>query len=145
MKHKKSFLGVGWKFPPSFDRKLGSVMLVSEEDDIRESLFILLSTKPGERIMTPEFGCNLHFVVFENIDASLMTEIRNVIEQAVLYFEPRITLEKINIVQDPADMSNLNIELIYTVRKTNTRSNMVYPFYIIEGTNVQHKPKTKSE
>ncbi|PIB35021.1 hypothetical protein BFP72_06245 [Reichenbachiella sp. 5M10] len=137
----KSFLGVGWKFPPEFEQRNGSVVLVSEEEDIRESLYILLSTIPGERVMMPEYGCNLKFVAFESLDSTLITRVQDVIERAILYFEPRIIIDEINVGQDDDDMGRLNIDLIYTIRRTNTRSNMVYPYYLIEGTDVRYKPK----
>lgn len=142
MSNKKSFLGIGWKFPPEFEQKQGSVVLVSEEEDIRESLFILLSTQPGERVMLPEYGCNLKSMSFEIIDLTLITEVKKLIQDAVLNFEPRITTEEVRVTQNPDDLGRLDIELIYIVRKTNNRSNMVYPYYIIEGTDVRYKPTT---
>ncbi|MTI22459.1 hypothetical protein E1176_15610 [Fulvivirga sp. RKSG066] len=144
MKHKKTFLGIGWKFPPTFDKKTGSVVLVSEEEDIRESLLILLTTKPGERIMLPDYGCDLTFSVFESIDSTLINEIKRKIEFSVLYYEPRIILDAINIEPGTENDGLLIIELVYTIRKTNKRSNMVYPYYIIEGTDVRFKPQTDS-
>jgi len=140
MKHRKTFLGVGWKFPPSFDKRFGSVMLVSEEEDIMESLQILLSTKPGERVMLPQYGCNLDAFLFRIIDSTLINEIREKIEYAILYFEPRIFINQIEIKPDPATEGLLLINLLYTIRKTNMRSNMVYPFYILEGNQVRYKP-----
>lgn len=111
--------------------------MVSEESDIRESLFILLSTKPGERIMHPEYGCNLRSLVFEVINETTLTQIKKAIEKAILYFEPRITLEQIEIEVTDQLEGKVNINLLYTIRKTNTRSNMVYPYYLIEGTEVK--------
>ncbi len=139
MKHKKTFLGVGWKFPPTFDKTSGSIMLVSEEEDIRESLFILLSTKPGERTMLPEYGCDLNKMIFESIDSSLITEMKGMIENAILYFEPRIILNEVDISQDKTNDGLLLIDVQYTVRKTNKRSNMVYPYYILEGNEARFR------
>ncbi|GAL86329.1 hypothetical protein MYP_3558 [Sporocytophaga myxococcoides] len=139
MKHKKTFLGVGWKFPPTFDKTSGSIMLVSEEEDIRESLFILLSTKPGERTMLPEYGCDLNKMIFESIDSSLITEMKGMIENAILYFEPRIILNEIDISQDKTNDGLLLIDVQYTIRKTNKRSNMVYPYYILEGNEARFR------
>jgi phage baseplate assembly protein W len=139
MRHKKTFLGVGWKFPPSFDRATGSIMLVSEEEDIRESLFILLSTKPGERVMLPEYGCDLHKMVFESVDSSMISQIKSMIENSILFFEPRIILDKIDIQSDRNTDGLLLIDVHYTIRKTNKRSNMVYPYYIIEGNEARFR------
>lgn len=140
MKQKKTFLGVGWKFPPSFDRSTGSIILVSEEEDIEESLYILLSTKPGERIMLPEYGCDLHQMVFEAIDATLITQMQSLIKNAILNFEPRIILENIDIRPDENTDGLLLINVSYKVRKTNKRSNMVYPYYILEGNDARFRP-----
>lgn len=132
----KKFLGLGWSFPPEFHKHADmlGVKMVEEEEDIRESLKILLSTRPGERIMQPSYGCGLHAMVFETVDESTITEITDIIERAVLFFEPRITLEHIDVSMEDAYNGQLKIQLNYTVRKTNSRSNVVYPFYYIEGT-----------
>ena len=135
----KAFLGVGWSFPPEFlkrGRAVG-VKMVTEEEDIRESLGILLSTRPGERVMHPTYGCGLHAMVFETINESTVTEIKDLIERAILFFEPRITLEDIEVYTEDALDGTLKIQLNYTVRKTNTRSNVVYPFYYLEGSQVR--------
>lgn len=132
----KSFLGSGWSFPPEFDKRSRSVRMVSGEEDINESLRILMATKPDERIMQPTYGCGLRSLIFENIDSSSKTRIRDAIKRAVLFFEPRIDLEDIEIDAERAYEGMLYIKLIYTVRATNSRSNLVYPFYFMEGTNI---------
>lgn len=135
----KSFLGIGWGFPPEFHKHANAigVKMVAEEEDIGESLRILLSTVPGERIMQPGYGCGLHAMVFETINESTITELKDIIERAVLFFEPRITLESVDIDTDESLEGRLKIQLNYTVRKTNTRSNIVYPFYYLEGSQVR--------
>jgi uncharacterized protein len=130
-----SFLGTGWGFPPEFSTRTRAVRMVSDDDDIRESLRILLSTNPGERVMWPAFGCGLRAKVFEPLSEGMLTEIRDLVERAVLFFEPRITLESVNVTVRDALEGMLDINLFYTVRTTNTRSNMVYPFYFLEATN----------
>lgn len=137
MESDKSFLGRGWAFPPRFDIKSGSTRMVAAEDDIEESLRILLSTFPGERVMRPQYGCDLRVHVFKGITETTMTAIRESIRKAVLHFEPRITLEDIEIDTEDAYEGLLRINLIYTVRTTNTRSNLVFPFYFLEATNAQ--------
>lgn len=135
----KAFLGIGWGFPPEFHKHPVSpgVKMVSEEDDIQESLSILLSTMPGERVMQPAYGCGLNAMVFETITESSITEIKDVIERAVLFFETRITLNSIVVNTEDSINGHLHIQLKYTVRKTNTRSNIVYPFYYLEGNLVR--------
>lgn len=131
-----SFLGTGWSFPPRFEKQTKKVTMVSEEDDIRESLIILLSTRPGERVMNPLYGCNLDDLIFAPLNLTLKTYVANLIETAILYFEPRIDLEKVQISENNDLEGELLLELDYKIRSTNTRRNLVYPFYRGEGTDV---------
>ena len=133
----RSFLGRGWGFPPRFDRISGSVEMVSANLDIRESLLILFSTIPGERVMLPEFGCDLHAYVFAGADNTTLAHIKSLIGDAVLFFEPRIKLEDIQLDTERMPEGELQIILDYTVLTTNSRSNMVIPYYLTEGTNVR--------
>jgi phage baseplate assembly protein W len=132
------FLGTGWAFPPAFDWRTKEAVLVSEVEDIEQSLHILLSTVPGERVMQPAYGCGIKRMVFENINDSTITEIKDIVSKAVLFFEVRITLHEIEV--DLADLMDglVRLKLDYTVRTTNTRTNMVYPLYLREGTNLRH-------
>ena len=131
------FLGTGWAFPPSFDWRSKEAVLVSQVQDIEQSLRILLSTVPGERVMQPAYGCGIKRMVFENVNESTVTEIKDIVAKAVLFFEVRITLHEIDI--DLTDIASgvLRLKLDYTVRTTNTRTNMVYPLYLREGTNLR--------
>ncbi|MCB1947899.1 GPW/gp25 family protein [Nitrosomonas sp.] len=135
----KSFLGTGWAFPPQFSQN-GTVKRVTAEDDIRESLYILLSTNPGERTMQPTYGCGLKAHVFEEIDEAEITVITDLIRRAILFFEPRIIVERIDVdTENENDRLNglIKIQITYIVRSTNNRHNIVYPFYFTEGTNVR--------
>jgi len=133
------FLGTGWSFPPAFNKNSDAmgVVMVSHEQDINESLCILLGTSPGERVMSPAYGCGLKKVVFENFDASVATALKDTIARAILFFEPRITLENIEVDSSDVYQGCIRFCLDYTVRSTNNRSNIVYPFYFEEGTNVR--------
>jgi len=111
--------------------------MVSEEDDIRESLRILLSTTPGERIMYPEYGCGLNALMFEQMNESAVTAMKDAIDRAVLFFEPRISLNDIEVDDSALHDGLVKLTLKYTVRTTNSRSNMVYPFYFLEGTDIR--------
>jgi len=141
MKHKKTFLGIGWKFPPEFDRQSKSVTLVSEEQDIKESLFILMSTRPGERVLQPEYGCDLSVLNFESINEGLINRASEIIHDAVLHFEPRITLDDVSVSTKNMYDGVLEISLEYSIRKTNKRNNIVYPYYLLEGTDVMNMPE----
>ena len=136
MKEDKAFLGRGWSFPPTFQPSTGEVAMSEAEYDIRESLRILLTTRIGERIMHPTYGCNLDDYVFENINQTFRTFIFDLVETAILYFEPRVDLENVWVRQDNVLEGILEIEVEYTVRSTNSRSNIVFPFYKTEGNNI---------
>jgi uncharacterized protein len=135
-KKDKSFLGKGWAFPPGFSLESKTSLTVSDEQDIQESLIILLSTRLGERIMQPQYGCDLHSIVFEKADKSTITFLRDSIESAILYHEPRIRLLDIRVSPAPDQDEQILIDIIYLVRATNTRSNLVYPYYLTEATDL---------
>ncbi|WP_202427495.1 GPW/gp25 family protein [Duganella margarita] len=131
-----SFLGTGWSFPPQFSRR-GTVHMVSAHEDIRDSLRILLGTTPGERVMQPSFGCGLKSQVYEEINESTLTILKDVIRRAILFFEPRVVLNHILDDSSMAIEGRIDFNIHYTVISTNTRHNIVYPFYLREGTDVQ--------
>jgi phage baseplate assembly protein W len=127
-----SFLGTGWGFPPTFSRATRSVGTARDEEDIRQSLQVLLGTRVGERVMQPRYGCNLDRLVFEPIDTGLRTYLADLIRTAILYFEPRIILDDVTIEGDePGGQVIVSIE--FTIAATNTRHNLVYPFYRSES------------
>ncbi|MCP4694690.1 MAG: GPW/gp25 family protein [Desulfobacterales bacterium] len=128
-----SFLGRGWGFPPAFDRRNARVETASEEEDVFQSLRILLSTDIGERVMRPDYGCDLNRFLFGAVDQGMLTRIKNMISDAILYHEPRVTLDEIDISENESMAGLLLIRIDYTIRTTNSRFNMVYPFYINEA------------
>jgi uncharacterized protein len=128
-----AFLGKGWSFPPSFSPNGRDVMVVSDQEDIQKSLIILLNTARGERIMREDFGCDLQGFMFEEISQSLVNSITQLITDAVLYYEPRIKLNNVNVDESEQNLGVVLITLDYTVKNTNSRFNMVYPFYINEA------------
>lgn len=128
------FLGTGWAFPPAFDPRTREAVMVTQQQDVEESLRILLSTSPGERVMHPTYGCGLQRMVFENMDESRLTEIRSLVERAVLFFEPRVILHEVRVNTDELFEGILRLRLDYSIRTTNTRHNLVYPLYLAEGT-----------
>ena len=127
-----SILGTGWSFPPTFDKDLGSVDLVSDLEDIKQSLDILLSTSLGERVMQPKYGCNLNDYIFESLSSSMIGFLKDRVETAILFYEPRIVVEKIEVTE--AGSSDLwegrfTISVSYTIPGTNSRFNYVYDYY----------------
>jgi phage baseplate assembly protein W len=136
MELTRPFLGRGWSFPTEFDRQAKGVVMLEEEVDIQSSLHILLSTRLGERVMLPGYGCNMDSLVFEAMNLTLLTYMKDLVENAILYHEPRIELDKVVIDNTQQNEGLLLIEIKYVVRTTNSRYNYVYPFYLNEGTNL---------
>ena len=132
-----SFLGTGWSFPPTFDAASNNVIMTSDEADIQLSLQILLATRKGERIMLPDYGCNLNEMLFEPITTTFKTYISEMIRTAILFYESRIDLNSVKIDDSREIEGVIAIVLDYTVRTTNSRFNFVYPFYKNEGTEIQ--------
>ncbi len=128
----KDFLGAGWKYPVKvdIDRKIA---LSKYEDDIRESIRIILGTAKGERVMRPDFGCGIHELVFAPINATTITQVENNVREALVKYEPRIDILRVEASSERSDEGKLLVSIDYVVRTTNTRFNMVYPFYMKEG------------
>lgn len=122
------FLGIGWEFPPAFNKR--GVRLVESKEDIRQSLRILLSTTQGERIFRPEYGCNIRKWVFSKMNLSERTLITDTIQQAVKKGEPRIALTKVDVIIKDEYEGILSIHLDYIIKMTNTPDNLVFPFYL---------------
>ncbi|MFV8751769.1 GPW/gp25 family protein [Nannocystaceae bacterium ST9] len=129
-----SFLGTGWSFPPEFGPGGAELALVSDVDDIHQSLTILFATAKGERPMQESFGCNLDAELFEEIDQALVNRITSMITDAILVHETRIELLDVDVSQDESLAGVLRVVLDYRVLETNSRYNMVFPFYLNEAT-----------
>lgn len=136
METEQDFLGIGWSFPPEFKESTKAVIMLTDENDIKSSLEILLSTKIGERIMQPKYGCNMDELLFNPLNRTLKTFVSELIKTAILYHEPRIDVEKIDITKGDDLSGELLVLIDFKVRATNSRINMVYPFYKQEGTNL---------
>jgi phage baseplate assembly protein W len=136
METEQDFLGTGWSFPPEFKGSTKEVTMFKDESDIKSSLEILLSTKIGERIMQPKYGCNMDELLFNPLNRTLKTFVSELIKTAILYHEPRIDVEKIDITKGDDLSGELLVLIDFKVRATNSRINMVYPFYQQEGTNL---------
>lgn len=129
------FLGTGWSFPPVFNKLTSTVEMRKGNNDILESLHILLSTIPGERLLDPDYGCDLTELLFENITTSLKTTLSERIHRAIVEYEPRVSYEAAEFTPD-LDNGVIYINIQYVIRSTNSRTNMVYPYYMKEGTNL---------
>jgi len=128
----QEFLGVGWKYPVQLEGP-GEIALSRYETDIREAIMIILGTAPGERVMRPEFGCGIHQYVFAPNNRRTAGLVRFQVEAALSRWEPRIELETVTVEPDPSDPATLQIRIDYRVRATDSRFNLVYPFYLARG------------
>lgn len=130
---RKDFLGRGWAMPVQLDPRTGLVASVAYEEDIRQSILIILETAPGERVMRPNFGCGIHELVFSAVDSTAIQRIRSVVDEALRRCEARIEVISINVDEDATTEGKLLVEIEYRVRKTNQTGNLVFPFYFREG------------
>jgi len=130
---QKDWLGRGWAYPVLIDARTGDVAMAQYEDDIRQSILIILGTARGERVMRPAFGCGIHDLVFDSLDTALVTRIEVTVRESLLRYEARV--EVLNVSVDTRDFfqGKLVVQLEYRVRRTNRRDNLVYPFYFREG------------
>ncbi|BCT91015.1 baseplate protein [Lysobacter helvus] len=133
MDEQKAFLGRGWAWPVQLDPRTGLVASVAYEDDIRQSMRIILETAPGERVMRPNFGCGIHELVFEAMDSTTIQRIRSTVEEALRRCEARIDVLAVEVDESATAEGKLLVEIEYRVRKTNQVGNLVFPFYFREG------------
>jgi len=131
------FLGNGWKFPVEFKKGLKTVVMLSGEENITNSLDILFSTQVGERIMHSSYGSALSSFLFTPISTGLKTYMQAVISDEILYNETRIVVTDIAIEQSDNEPGRLDITIEYKITATNNRYNYVYPFYLKEATNLK--------
>ena len=129
----EQFLGKGWGFPVTFGNQGRAVTVVEAEEDINQSLGILLSTHVGERVLNPTFGWKRDSLMFEPLSTSFATYLMREIETAILFFESRIKMNTVNFETEPNQEGLVLIRIDYTIKATNTRTNLVYPFYLTEA------------
>ncbi|SHO62238.1 MULTISPECIES: GPW/gp25 family protein [Algoriphagus] len=134
MSEKNSFLGRGWAFPVEFSSGSKQAKLVEDEEDIRQSLIILLNTTLGERVLRPKYGANMEDLLFETLNVTTATIIINRIKKAILFHEPRIKADDIDLRPDYQE-GRVEVLVKYTIIATNNRKNLVYPYFIIEATD----------
>ena len=130
---RKAFLGRGWAMPVMLDPRTGLVASSAYEEDIRQSIIIILETAPGERVMRPNFGCGIHDLVFTALDSTTLQQIRSTVTEALRRCEARIDVLAVNVDEAATEEGKLLVELEYRVRKTNQVGNLVFPFYFREG------------
>jgi phage baseplate assembly protein W len=129
----RDILGTGWKFPIRINGR-GGFSLSAQEQDVAEAVWLVLATAAGERIMRPEFGCGVHDYVFAPNNASTRGAIAHQVQQALMRWEPRIDVVDVRAEDDPSQPNLLLISVDYRIRANNAFHNLVYPFFLNEGT-----------
>lgn len=126
-------IGRGWRFPVAVDAT-GGIAISSHAQEIEEAIAIIIGTSPGERVMRPAFGCRVHELVFAPNNPETIGLARRYVEEALGMWEPRISVESVDVATDYTDPEavRLNITVTYTIRSTKDRRSLVYPFYLIE-------------
>jgi uncharacterized protein len=123
-------IGTGLAFPLQVDPR-GGVALATGHEDIEQAMALILATAPGERPMRPEFGCEIHDLVFDSIDAATIGRMETAVRVALDRWEPRVEVQAIDFDLDNARDGQVVITVTYLVRATNHLRNLVYPFYVI--------------
>jgi hypothetical protein len=133
MATEDSFLGRGWGFPPTFTTAGADVAMAAGVEDVHQSLQILLATQPGERVMQDSFGCDLSGMLFEEVDHAFVNRVKQLVGNAILKHEPRVNLDTVDVSDVDAERGKVVISIEYTIRSSNSRFNMVFPFYVAEA------------
>jgi hypothetical protein len=128
----REFLGTGWRFPVRTDRA-GAIERSTTDADVRESIRLVLTTAKGERVMRPDFGCGIHEFAFETVNTTTLSLVEQSVTDALRRWEPRIEVEAVEASAAELSRGYLSISIDYRVRRTNTRANLVFPFYLREG------------
>lgn len=131
--YSKDFLGSGLKFPLQIDPKTGKIAMTEQEDNIRESIGIILRTYRGERVMRPDFGTNTPDYAFAPSNYSMKESIAYELSRQLVLQEPRIRDIQVRCEEPSGHSGALVVEVSYAVRSTNNRYNHVYPFYVSQG------------
>ena len=123
-------IGSGLAFPLQPDRR-GGLALTRGIEDIEQAIALILGTAPGERPMRPEFGCAVHEVVFDTIDAAIIGKVETAVHQALERWEPRIEVVNLDVEPSDGEAGKVLVEITYRVHTTSRLYNLVYPFYVI--------------
>ena len=129
----REFLGTGWAFPVGVAPDTGVIKRVSYEEDIKQSIWIILSTAKGQRVMRPDFGCGIHDLVFAAVSTQLIAQIETTVREALRTYEARIDVRRVEVKTSRLSLGFLEVEIDYKVRATNQPGNYVYPFYFQES------------
>ena len=127
--NSKSFLGSGLAFPLQLNSR-GEIALVSGDKDIEQAIRIILGTRPGERVMRPTFGCRAHELIFEPRGARTLTLLRDYVDEALKFWEPRIQVQRIDTHYDNGSDGSIIVDITYQVKETHDTRSIIYPFFL---------------
>ena len=127
---QRGFLGEGWSFPPGVDGR-GAMAMASGQTDLDQAIHIILGTSRGERPMRPDFGCRIHELIFSPVNSTTMGLVGHYVEEALGWWEPRITVRQVEVDPHPDDPGRLLIRIQYEIKATHDERSLVYPFYVI--------------
>ncbi len=130
------FRGTGWRFP-ILPQAGGSLGYVSFDDNVAQSVKLLLRTAAGERLMRPEFGTTVPSMVFEADSQQHLFQLEQALADALRRWEPRVEVDRVQAVPDPAQEGVVRVTVAYRVLRTNTVRNLVFPFYLLGGPAVE--------
>ena len=142
---EKEFLGRGLHFPVGINPVTGRIQTSAYEDSIQESIYLILMTRKGERVMQPEFGCGIQDYVFESMDYGTLSKMSTSVKNALILWEPRIDEVEVDVVPSALETGMAEIRISYVVRSTNNPYNLVYPFYLNEGLVTLDSQENKDE
>ncbi len=133
----RSYLGTGWAFPPTFTRGGGEVHMRSGEDDVHEAIYVLLMTQLGERVMREDFGADTNRLLFQELNQGLINRTYQAVSHAIETYEHRVRLVDVDLSDTNVNEGTLAVNVVYEIRATNSRHNMVFDFYLNEGLGLQ--------
>ncbi|NWF69253.1 MAG: GPW/gp25 family protein [Chloroflexi bacterium] len=121
--------GRGWDFPPHLDER-NNITMVEDDTLIRNAILIILNTARGERVMRPEFGCDIHEMIFSPANQHTAATVERLVSEAIKRWEPRIILREVRVTPGQAEWGELLIEISYQIKSTHDVRSLVYPFYL---------------
>lgn len=127
-----AFLGNGLHFPVEADLVTGRLKESAYEENIKECIYLIVMTRKGERVMRPDFGCDIFTYMFDTIDYTALNMMRHAVEEAVIRWEPRITDIEVKVWEPDGAQNMVELQIAYRVRTTNNPFNLVFPFYLEE-------------
>lgn len=129
MGNDRDFLGKGLRFPVSVNLN-GGVSTSALEENVRQSIFVILGTAPGERINRPQFGCRIHDLMFAPNNPLTAARAEIYCEEAIYKYEPRVSKVSVSAQANPDEPNRLDIRIEYVIAGKNDKRNLVFPFYL---------------